>query len=390
MPMPLRQFLLRITLASLGAAALATIVAVFAGNTTVLWRIVLTCVEGSIAAAVMLRVSRFLDSPEQRPAGIAGVGCVLGSFALFLLCTWIDLLGFPHWGELFGTAFALTGSGAVATGALALRPRKDAAWVWPVATAVATLALPPTLLAIWADNAQLGESCAASIPLLLLGSLCLVGEGLRDRPWRLMGVPLAMASAGVGIAYAMQPKSSHEFWSWYVTLAAALVVVVHAGFLSRLALTAWWHVLRLGTIAAAVATAAGVSWAVFVRPDAFWDEFDQTTGRFTATAGILAACGTLALAAFQRLGRRPVIDAARAEFRALTLVCPRCRTRQRAPIGESCCVNCRLLFSIRVTEPRCAACGYSLLDLKTDRCPECGQPIPPLGPPLDTTEAVQV
>jgi len=377
--MPLRRALLRVTLVFLAIAAVATIAAVLAGSTTVLWRIVLTCLEGAVATGVMLRLSGFFDKPEQRLAGVVGLAWMLASFALFLFCTWIDLFGLPYTGHLLGTAFAIAGFGGVATGALSARPRREWTAAWPAAVAVSGLGLAVTLAAIWTDNVRAAAACGTSVPVLLVGSLCLVGRDYRERPWRFVGVVLAIAAAAVGIVQAVQDRPNDELWRWYTALTAGLAAVTHANLLMLLALPGGWRWLRLATVLAAVATAVGVSDGAFLSTDQVWDLLDQTLGRATAAAGILAVCGTLALAARERLGKRWVVDATQTEFRSVTLFCPRCQTRQAAPVGDSPCVGCRLLLSVRVGEPRCAACGYSLIDLKSDRCPECGEPIPARG-----------
>ena len=57
----------------------------------------------------------------------------------------------------------------------------------------------------------------------------------------------------------------------------------------------------------------------------------------------------------------------------IELHCPHCGTRQTVPAGESRCARCGMEFEISITEPRCL-CGYSLRDIASDRCPECGRP----------------
>ena len=56
------------------------------------------------------------------------------------------------------------------------------------------------------------------------------------------------------------------------------------------------------------------------------------------------------------------------------LVCPRCGTSFTLREGRGECSGCRLGVAMRLDEPRCE-CGYSLLDLKSGNCPECGRPI---------------
>ena len=73
------------------------------------------------------------------------------------------------------------------------------------------------------------------------------------------------------------------------------------------------------------------------------------------------------------------------EATSLDIVCPRCRTAQSLPFGDSTCKSCDLQIFIKVTEPRCAACGYLLYKLTGNKCPECGAPLgaqPAISPAL--------
>jgi hypothetical protein len=377
--MPFNRILLRITLILLGIAALAAVAAAFTGSTTALWRVVFTCIEAAIAAGALVRVSRFLQRPSQRPAAILGFACLLGSFGFFLVGTWIDTIGFGLQGQILGTAFAIAGLGGAATAALATRSRSDCVLAGPAAAIAAGMTLAATIAAIWTESDRLGAAAAAGGPVLLVASICLVGNRLGERPWRYLGLCFGLAAAAIGVQQAFSPLPSVELWNWYAALAAGALAVMHANLLMLLNLAPPWPVLRLVTIAASAGTAIGVGFSVFTRGVLNWQVLDEPTGRFTAAAGILAACGTLGLVARQRLGRRLVIDTAGADYRAVSVTCPRCSARQTAPVGDSPCTGCRLILSVRVSEPHCSACGYCLFDLKEDRCPECGQPIPPRG-----------
>jgi len=77
-----------------------------------------------------------------------------------------------------------------------------------------------------------------------------------------------------------------------------------------------------------------------------------------------------------RLNRRPAgVSAAVSEIAVVQIVCPHCARKQAVPVGDSACAGCGLLFSLKVSEPRCVQCEYPLLDLRGDVCPECGTAI---------------
>jgi hypothetical protein len=282
--------------------------------------------------------------------------------------------------ELWGTTFAIAGAGFVATCGLAMRGREQWQWAAPaiaIASGVSLLALLP---AIWTENARLGQSVGAVAPMLILAAACLVGRSAADRPWRFVGILFALAAALIGPIASYQLRPSSDLWTYYIALVAGAIAITHANLLMLLPLPAPWPTFRLATIAAALAAAAGVAFAAFASAGLDWDLLGHPTGRLTAAATILAACGTLALVARERLGRRlGPIHSAQTTFDRVALTCPRCGTKQDAPVGSSPCIHCRLILSVYTGEPRCPACDYCLFDLTEDRCPECGHAIPPRG-----------
>ena len=296
-----------------------------------------------------------------------------------------------NWGGLAGI-FALTdvlavaGMAAIATTALGMRTRTDFAIAAPATAVAAGLTLAAIIAAIWAASDTLAGVSAAGGPVLMVASLCLVGTGLRERPWRFFGVAMGVAAAVVGVQQVVRNPPPGEIWNWYAALAAGAVAATHANLLMLMSLSSLWSSLRLATIGASAATAIGVTFAAFSKGLLKPDLLDQPSGRFTAAAGIMAACGTLALVARQRLGRRLSVDTAATAFETVHLTCPRCSTKQHAPVGDSPCISCRMILSVRVSEPRCAACGYCLYDLPADRCPECGAAIPVRGMALVSAE----
>ncbi|MBX3359470.1 MAG: hypothetical protein KF745_13705 [Phycisphaeraceae bacterium] len=381
--MPTKRLLLRITLALLAAAAFSAVLAVFTGSSMVLWRIVLTCIEGSVATGILVQMTRLLDRREQRPAAMVGLVTLLATFWMVLMTTWADVLGFNLFMQLIGTATATAVLGGVVTGATAAK--SAAAWqrAWPVTATLAAAMWVGIAMAIWLDLDQLGTVSLTAGTILLFGSLCLVGTKPEDRPWRYLGVLFAIAGAAIAAKEtSMYRAPAQELWRIYSSFTAGTIGLAFANLLVRINMPGNWVWLRRGTVAAALVTAGGAAYlAVGFGDSGRWDSSGDALARLTAAAGILTVCGTLAIALKLRLGRRVSVEttATTKEFTGIDLACPRCRVRQVAPIGDSFCAGCRLVLSVRTREPLCAACGYSLLDLATDACPECGESIPKRG-----------
>ena len=106
--------------------------------------------------------------------------------------------------------------------------------------------------------------------------------------------------------------------------------------------------------------------------------------------GICAACGSIALAVLGRFNRSLEAPSASTEFKELAITCPHCRRQQTVAAGDSQCGGCGLKFSIQIHEPRCARCGYLLLMIQSDRCPECGSPVADKRPRESVPEIVSV
>ncbi len=76
-----------------------------------------------------------------------------------------------------------------------------------------------------------------------------------------------------------------------------------------------------------------------------------------------------------RMHRKVELAADVPELREITVICPRCRRKERIGLGDSACPSCGLRISIRIEEPSCPECGYLLYGLTSERCPECGTAI---------------
>jgi rRNA maturation endonuclease Nob1 len=81
------------------------------------------------------------------------------------------------------------------------------------------------------------------------------------------------------------------------------------------------------------------------------------------------------VAVLARMNRRVDFEGLPRGMRSITVVCPACRRRQPVVLGGDRCAGCGLRIEVRVEEPRCRRCGYLLLRLSSDVCPECGTPV---------------
>src|SRR6185436_3786634 len=123
--------------------------------------------------------------------------------------------------------------------------------------------------------------------------------------------------------------------------------------------------VRWATIAATACTAVFIN-LIFSYQNSGEQEF---TGRLAGAAGIMAACGSLALVVLAQMNRKLTNEApVLSEIREMTIVCPGCQKKQTLPVGDTSCPACRLRFHLRVEEPHCPQCDYLLFMLSSDRC----------------------
>ncbi len=95
--------------------------------------------------------------------------------------------------------------------------------------------------------------------------------------------------------------------------------------------------------------------------------------RCAGAAGVVASCASLALLVVVRINKRVVAPTVHLDdVKELSILCAGCGRKLILPVGRSACTMCRMEYEIRVQEPQCVQCGYSLYNLTSDRCPECG------------------
>ena len=221
-----------------------------------------------------------------------------------------------------------------------------------------------------------GVLCAGVLPV----SASLFGTVASGRHWRFLGALSGMAGVVLGISGIWLALGGKPTMVIHCFILAA--VVGGANVLDRLTLgIARW--LRLGTIAMLVITGVLGMFVNHIGADGFYNHMDNMLVRSFTASAIVMCCGLLAIAVLMAFNRRFVVTEARSisAISAMTVHCPRCNTKQIAALGESNCTGCKLIFLLRLAEPHCRKCNYLLLDLKSDRCPECGELITTVAAP---------
>jgi hypothetical protein len=216
-----------------------------------------------------------------------------------------------------------------------------------------------------------------------------------------------LATAGIVAAASVLSLAGAAAWEarrWFpigplamATVAAAAVLVLTLLWLDFFAETGWRAAIILTVVATALAHTAMLALARLRRAHEWvrlatvtvigllviivcalvLTEFKHADEVYRAVGvlAILDGAGTITVPVLHRLGgveaqsrRDTMVTAAR----SVSITCPRCGTRQAAPLGRSACRQCRLVITIEIEEEHCPACGYVVFGLRGDVCPECG------------------
>lgn len=385
--MQLRKILLRVMIWSLAVAAVLGALAILTSGSDIIWRIAATTGVTAACAAILMAASLLLNKDTGRASGLVGMWATLVAALLTLALIWEldDLLPSPHTEE--STALTL-GFLALCTipamGFLRARhspPLRIASIVGVILTVLTfcLFMLPAWFLhnvfAIGTADIWYGTASATGLlGLLLVG--CLVS--IDDTKSPLGKAALLIRIAGAAAAAVAWVMAVSAIWMKIVESSGLFVALISTACVISLAnlallatLTPGQRWVRIGTIAAAIATAVCVDYIAFTG----WNNADEFIFRIGGAAGFVTACGSLALIILSRMNR-PIALATREyrEAREIVLTCPGCRSKQTLPTGDSSCPTCHLRFTIRIEEPRCVQCDYLLFMLSGDKCPECGTP----------------
>lgn len=373
--MPSQKFLLRVILWSLGAAAVIGAAGVLWLRSDAVVRVDLTLVLAAICSAMILAVTRKLASPaDQRAAGLATT-IVAVEFILGLVAIWAENF-FGRWQEgALETMAALGGAGIPAVAFLRLEQNPLARIAARVGLAICAAVFSLWMIGIWSFRTSwdgwtwfgYGHTLGATG---ILAVVALVGLGKDRWHWRWIGIACAVAAFVVAVPLVNANAGHVQLLTLLITVA---FVVAHANLALRCPLKARQQWLAYSTVAAVMAV------GVFVNLGMIEERHPQRSrilggyDRFASASGILSACGTLALVILYRINQRAIPATLKSgELGPVIVICPVCQRKESVSNGLQVCGGCGLRIHVQVEEPRCLACGYSLLMLKSDRCPECG------------------
>lgn len=373
-------------LALVGLAALAGVATIFLPAKEFLGRIAATLITSAFAIALALPASKKLDREETRPMGLAMLTAIVPCFVLVLASIWIGLVfGWRVELEVFLTAVHYAGCAVVLLIALALSKAEATRVSGRLAVVAALVCFVIGLPALWAERLGFGtwdvQSKLWATSWLVFWTMVLAGMSLyavttRATPWRWLGVLASAAALLIGLYGIWNELNDPPVWfvqAVVVSLAIGLANVLHT-----LKLEGVQRYVALGTIGTVLLTAALASYLNFIT-EGFRGDVDENelVVRLIAAGSIVSVCGLLAITIFLAANRRALVttSASVKEIRSVKVTCPRCATKTDAAVGRSRCGGCGLIFVLELAEPRCVKCEYNLLDLKGDRCPECGTPV---------------
>ena len=380
--MTLQRRLQHAILALLGLAALVGVATIFYHDRDFLGRVAGTLLVAAIAIAIAIPASKKLSVQAERTAGLVILLAIVVAFCLGFASIWQDVVFTLFDWHLPVTTLAYCVCIVPALRFLALIKQPGGRVCGFAGVTLSILCFVCWLLAIWFDYFKLHDHSVHFFKTLglLSGSAfpvcaCLFGD-LNDRKyWRWIGVltgvaAICMGMAGIWLDLGGKPTN-------IIHCLIVSTVIGGSNILLRLPLPVNQRWLALGTTGCLIATgfcAIYVNYVVDGNPNSGFNDFSV---RLLAAGAIVTTCGIMAIAVLKAFNRRVMITEAQsiAEIKHIHLSCPRCSKKQDAALGESRCTGCGILFLLRVAEPHCIKCNYTLLDIRAGRCPECGEPI---------------
>jgi hypothetical protein len=222
------------------------------------------------------------------------------------------------------------------------------------------------------------------VPIILMGGAIAAGGSLalgieRSRRTRLavasMAACLIMWLLFILALFDVQIPGEPDRWP-YRTISPLNMEIYTFGVWSCLAvpvlaLEPKRRMLRvLRRTALVLGTALAVAWVGYYLVDEF-SSFEQTFVKYALVLCSIATTGTvLCLPPALFLDR--VSDVHSPKIEIAQLLCPRCGAPCDPNVDDCQCGACQLPIRVDRGEPRCA-CGYLLVNLSGNTCPECGR-----------------
>ncbi len=406
--MSARRVLLVGMLIALGFCALAGVLTLgLNSDDEIMWQILWGAIVTALACGLLLPLTLLTDRPKLRLCGFVSMGLI----ALL----WLITLAFIavqsrwafdyYWEDAVEMSLAFTLLIGIPTALVSLlvsfRWARVAvfsflgvaglSWLLCEAGAATRILLPypyEYLLATGMTLYGLG-ACACE---LLINYRC--GD---RRHFRWIGIAAAALAAALFIVviwsepFLLDPHQNESIRNVArvaCELLIAAIVMGHINLLLMARLRQSQVLLQWLTIGAALLGGAVAAPIPFL--DFGYNPYVEPLTRATVALGIATGSGSVALIVLSMLNRKPAAQLVPGALTAtdITLICPRCQTRQTLALGDSACKNCELQFTIKLTEPRCPACGYLLYQLTSAKCPECGALVreTPAPPPVSVPQ----
>jgi hypothetical protein len=401
--MPLKRLLLTLMLGLLGAAAVLGVASIFFPGSNLLARVAWTLLAAAFASGFATGLAPRMDNVRTRPFARAALTVIVAAFGLWLVAIWGTLLlGSSLDVELVVTAvlFIVYAVPALAAYGIARLPGgREGGWIGVGSVVVAWLM---AMAALWdrqiglTDPEWLVPANFVVLGFAVSAASCLFQHADATRRWPLLGAAAALVALATGllmVTFWHQHLLAQGRYSGYSATAPPWHQPVYVLAQTFAAVVGLLNVARVVPMVRSLnwlryicALAALVTGTVFIltaiETNWFTVPVPYLSGtlltRVLGACSIVLACSLIALVLASIFSRKPApaVTRAVASLAAMDATCPRCATRFSAKVGSSRCPGCGLVVELRLIEPRCAKCEYSLLDISAPNCPECGEPRP--------------